>query len=83
MKKHMYLLLFLFTVLSTTAKNYDYVNLTNNDGLSNSSINTIFQDSDGLMWFGTWDGLNVYNGRDFKVFKPDPGNPQSTFRGAR
>lgn len=73
----MYLLLFSLTVLNTTAKNYDYVNLTNNDGLSNSSINTIFQDSDGLMWIGTWDGLNVYNGRDFKVFKPDPGNPRS------
>lgn len=77
MKQCLYLLLFIFAVITATAKNYDFVNLTNNDGLSNSSINTISQDSDGLMWFGSWDGLNVYNGRDFKVFKPDPGNPQS------
>jgi len=67
----------LFISLSVTAKSYDIVNLTNNDGLSNSSINTIYQDSSGLIWFGTWDGLNVYNGRDFKTYKPDPGNNQS------
>src|ERR1035437_5340571 len=71
------LLLFLFVTLSLKAVNYDISNLTNNDGLSNSSINTINQDSSGLLWFGTWDGLNVYNGRGFKVYKPDPGNAQS------
>src|ERR1035437_2211125 len=71
------LLLFLFVTLSLKAVNYDISNLTNNDGLSNSSINTINQDASGLLWFGTWDGLNVYNGRDFKVFKPDPGNAKS------
>jgi len=59
------------------AENYDIRRLTNNDGLSNSSVNIIFQDSRQIMWFGTWDGLNMYNGRDFKVYKPVPGNPQS------
>jgi signal transduction histidine kinase/ligand-binding sensor domain-containing protein/DNA-binding response OmpR family regulator len=53
---------------------YNKVNLTNNDGLSNSSVNVIFQDTTGLMWFGTWDGLNMYNGRDFKTYKPAAGN---------
>lgn len=50
----------------------DIEKLTNEDGLSNSSITTIFQDSSHLMWFGTWDGLNRYSGRDFTVFKPSP-----------
>ena len=50
----------------------DIERLTNADGLSNSSVTTIFQDSSHLMWFGTWDGLNRYNGREFKVFKPSP-----------
>jgi len=45
--------------------------LTNQDGLSNSSVNCIFQDSCGLLWFGTWDGLNMFNSRDIRVFKPD------------
>jgi signal transduction histidine kinase/ligand-binding sensor domain-containing protein/DNA-binding response OmpR family regulator len=72
-------LLFICCICSFTlaARDYDISNLTNNDGLSNSSINTIFQDSDGLLWLGTWDGLNVYNGREFKVNKPDPGNIQT------
>lgn len=43
--------------------------LTTSDGLSNNSINCIFQDSKGIMWFGTWDGLNAYNGREFKAYQ--------------
>ena len=46
--------------------------ITQEDGLSNSAVNCIFQDSEGRMWFGTWDGLNMYDGRHFKVFKPSP-----------
>lgn len=75
--KNILLALGFFISFSLAAKNYDISNLTNNDGLSNSSINTIYQDSDGLLWFGTWDGLNAYNGREFKVNKPDPGNTQT------
>jgi signal transduction histidine kinase/ligand-binding sensor domain-containing protein/DNA-binding response OmpR family regulator len=76
MKNSIFLLGLLFS-FSLAAKNYDMMNLTNNDGLSNSSVNTIYQDSDGLLWLGTWDGLNAYNSRDFKVNKPDPGNIQT------
>jgi len=76
MKKSL-LIISLLASLAATAINYDVSNLTNNDGLSNSSINAINQDSGGLLWFGTWDGLNVYNGREFKIFKPDPGNVRS------
>ncbi len=43
--------------------------LSNTDGLSNNSINCIFEDSKHELWIGTWDGLNVYNGRDFKSFR--------------
>jgi ligand-binding sensor domain-containing protein/signal transduction histidine kinase/DNA-binding response OmpR family regulator len=38
-------------------------------GLSNNSVTSIFQDHYGLMWFGTYDGLNRYNGYEFKVFR--------------
>ncbi|MFH6991700.1 two-component regulator propeller domain-containing protein [Flavobacterium sp. FlaQc-48] len=39
------------------------------DGLSHNSIRSIFQDSDGYMWFGTYDGLNRYDGYNFKVYR--------------
>lgn len=67
--------LFFSAFAAFSGERYSVVNLTNNDGLSNSSINTILQDSSGVMWFGTWDGLNMYNGREFKVYKPDVNNP--------
>lgn len=40
----------------------------NRNGLSNSAVNVVFQDKDQLLWVGTWDGLNRYDGTDFKVF---------------
>jgi signal transduction histidine kinase/DNA-binding response OmpR family regulator/ligand-binding sensor domain-containing protein len=46
-------------------------NINNEDGLSNSAVTRIFMDSKGFVWFGTWDGLNMYNGTDIRVFKPD------------
>ena len=70
-------ILFLFLPIMGYAIDFDIETLTNKDGLSNSSINVIFQDSNQLMWFGTWDGLNLYNGKEFQVYKPSSGNRQS------
>jgi ligand-binding sensor domain-containing protein len=75
--KYLAICSFLLFVTKIFPFNYDFGNITNNDGLSNSSINKIYQDSRGLVWFGTWDGLNVFNGREFKVYKPDQTNPNS------
>lgn len=75
-----YKLLFIFFICSVftfRASEFQMINLTNNDGLSNSSVNTIVQTSNNLLWFGTWDGLNLYNGRDFKIFKPQLRNVTS------
>ncbi|RXK86841.1 two-component regulator propeller domain-containing protein [Filimonas effusa] len=38
-------------------------------GLSNSSVRNICQDAKGFMWFGTLDGLNRFDGYNFKVFR--------------
>lgn len=38
-------------------------------GLSNNSIRCIYQDHKGFMWFGTYDGLNLYDGYNFTVFR--------------
>ncbi|MDB5143635.1 MAG: hypothetical protein JWQ66_2348 [Mucilaginibacter sp.] len=39
------------------------------NGLSNNSVNTIYRDKFGFMWFGTDDGLNRYNGYEFDVYR--------------
>ncbi len=56
---------------------YSTEQLDNTNGLSNSSVNTIFQDSENLLWIGTWDGLNRYNGNSFKIFRPELNNENS------
>jgi ligand-binding sensor domain-containing protein len=38
-------------------------------GLSNNAVTCIYQDHTGFMWFGTYDGLNRYDGYGFKVFR--------------
>ncbi|MBN1249144.1 MAG: hypothetical protein JXC32_15905, partial [Anaerolineae bacterium] len=51
--------------------------LTLDDGLSQSTINCITQDPQGFMWFGTQDGLNRYDGYEFRIYRRDAGNPYS------
>ncbi|WP_299672094.1 two-component regulator propeller domain-containing protein [uncultured Polaribacter sp.] len=63
--------------LKTNKANYYNEQLDNTNGLSNSSVNTIFQDSEHLLWIGTWDGLNRFNGKDFKIFRPELNNENS------
>lgn len=41
-------------------------------GLSHNNILCILQDSRGFMWFGTWQGLNKYDGYNITVYKNDP-----------
>ena len=69
------ILLFLFLIgflpLKAQYNNirFDHISLAN--GLSQSSVNCILQDSKGFMWFGTQDGLNRYDGYSFTVYRND------------
>ena len=65
----LYLLLFFGFSPRGYSQDYPVKFLDISDGLSNNSVTTIFQDSDGYMWFGTYDGLNRYDGYNFKVFR--------------
>jgi len=50
-----------------SAQSYLFKHLEVSDGLSNNSVNTIYKDRDGFMWFGTTTGLNRYDGYTFKM----------------
>lgn len=64
------LVLFLLTLAkSILAQDAGLTYLGIEQGLSNNSITSIYQDHNGFMWFGTFDGLNRYDGYTFKVFR--------------
>ena len=54
-----------------------FEHLSVKQGLSQADVNCILQDSKGFIWFGTQDGLNRYDGYGLRVFKHDPGDPNS------
>ena len=67
-----FLLFFLFLLSTSFVANNNpiFKNINSTDGLSQHDINCITQDNDGFLWFGTNDGLNKYDGYNFKVFRP-------------
>lgn len=69
-----YVLLIIFctvlNVMSTSAHpQFVFENVTTQDGLSSHDVKCLAQDKYGLMWFGTDEGLNRYDGSRFDVFK--------------
>ena len=50
------------------SKNLIFNNINIEQGISQSTIEAIFQDSEGYLWLGTNDGLNRYNGYEFKIY---------------
>jgi ligand-binding sensor domain-containing protein len=51
--------------------------LFNRQNLSHVRVESIVQDTQGFMWFGTWNGLNRYDGYKYKLFKHEAGDAQS------
>ena len=55
---------------SGPAARFDRLSIEN--GLSQTVVLSILQDSQGFLWFATQDGLNRYDGYEFKVYRHDP-----------
>ncbi len=51
------------------SKEIEFAKIGVAQGLSNSNVTCILQDRKGFLWVGTVDGLNKYNGYDFKVYR--------------
>ena len=67
-------LIFLFFILLNGLKSQDFVfeKITTREGLSQNDVNCVFQDHNGFLWIGTNDGLNRYDGYNFKTYRIDP-----------
>jgi len=64
-------------VVNAGAQPMRFDRLSLEDGLSQATVNQIFQDSRGYLWFATEDGLNRYDGQSMTVFKHDRSDPFS------
>ena len=49
-------------------KKYEFLKYDKKDGLSNGIVTTIYEDELGFMWFGTYDGVNRFDGYKFEIF---------------
>jgi ligand-binding sensor domain-containing protein/signal transduction histidine kinase len=59
----------LLSAIYAQNSNLNFERLSLKEGLSQSTVYSIIQDSEGFMWFGTQDGLNKYNGYNFNIYK--------------
>lgn len=50
---------------------------TTEDGLSHNRVMCMIKDREGFMWFGTWDGINRFDGHNFIIYKSKPGDTSS------
>ncbi len=75
--RNFFLFLFLITAMQTISaqtvdlerKYLKFKHYSLTEGLSQSSVLCILQDSKGFLWFGTRDGLNKYDGHVFKTYR--------------
>ncbi|OJJ21075.1 hypothetical protein BKI52_10920 [marine bacterium AO1-C] len=65
----------LYAQVSTQDINFSTIN--SSQGLSQNTVNCVLQDRRGFLWFGTGDGLNRYDGYQFKVYQHELDNKNS------
>lgn len=77
------ILIFLFISIPSIvyADGMMFYNMTRKNGLSQSTIKTIFQDSDGYIWIGTTNVLNKYNGYECEIYNKGFSNKHNIVNG--
>jgi ligand-binding sensor domain-containing protein len=81
MKRIVAISLFLLASLAYSQDRYRFQHLSTEDGLAHIAVNTIYQDSYGYLWFGTWNGLSRFDGYTFRNYAFDPNDPQALTHG--
>ncbi|MGD8305739.1 MAG: two-component regulator propeller domain-containing protein, partial [Ignavibacteria bacterium] len=69
--------LFTIPTITLAQENFVFENFSIPQGLSNPTVNCICEDRYGFLWLGTNDGLNRYDGYEFKVYKNNPSDSTS------
>lgn len=78
MKKYILLIwLIISAVIKIQGQNISFNHLTTDEGLSQFSVNSMYVDEKGVIWIGTREGLNSYNGNDITTFKLQKNDPNS------
>jgi Signal transduction histidine kinase len=70
-------LAYLFICVNSFSQQYPFVHYTPKDGLVNSRVKKVFQDSKGRMYFLTFGGLSVYDGARFRNYTVQNGLPNN------
>ena len=79
-RKISFLLFFIYvSALSLAGRNITFNHLSTDDGLSQFSVNSLYIDEKGVLWIGTREGLNRYDGADISAYKLEKNNPYSLF----
>lgn len=68
-------ILFSSLLLASSNEKTNIQRYTIDDGLSSNNIQDVFQDSKGFLWIGTDDGLNRYDGYEFKIYRYNINKP--------
>ena len=72
MNKKIFFLFCCLTVYLTLSAQYrtNIHSISRREGLSNGAVNVIARDAEGYVWFGTWNGLNRYDGSNMVTYLP-------------
>ena len=77
MKNIAFIIFLLFiSICKAQDNNILFQNYNVSNGLSQNTVIRSLEDSNGVMWFCTRDGLNRFDGTEFEVFRAD-GQPHS------
>ncbi|MEX2484810.1 MAG: two-component regulator propeller domain-containing protein [Brumimicrobium sp.] len=63
----------LFVLSTSFSQRYSFINYSTSEGLPQSQVNTIVQDSEGYLWLGTFGGLAKFDGNKFESFGKSDG----------
>ncbi|KAB2819163.1 MAG: hypothetical protein F9K10_04510, partial [Paludibacter sp.] len=69
MKRIWFFVLFIFSMVTAAADDVYFSKIGIEEGLSQLSVMTIYQDELGAMWFGTREGVSRYNGNSMEVIR--------------